>query len=68
MGVSPWPEGQKATTLAGRQVWWEDRNGERVVMPDEVVVERVASKVSNGEVVSFLSLRGCVRADKCSGF
>ncbi|OAQ62780.1 FAS1 domain-containing protein [Pochonia chlamydosporia 170] len=50
VGVSPWPEGQKATTLAGREVWWESRNGERVVMPDEVVVERVASRVSNGEV------------------
>ncbi|TWU76221.1 hypothetical protein ED733_004236 [Metarhizium rileyi] len=47
---SPWKQGEKAMTLAGREVWWEDKNGERVIMPDGVPVDRVASRVSNGEL------------------
>ncbi|KFH44470.1 FAS1 domain-containing protein -like protein [Hapsidospora chrysogenum ATCC 11550] len=45
---SPW-EG-KARTVAGREVWWEWRGDKRVIMPDEVEVEKVASQVSNGEL------------------
>ncbi|KAL7808032.1 hypothetical protein V8C26DRAFT_432549 [Trichoderma gracile] len=58
---SPWEAGVKAKTAAGREIWWEeegkkgaDADGEggkkRVVMPDGVEVERVASRVANGEV------------------
>ncbi|PTB68748.1 hypothetical protein BBK36DRAFT_1156997 [Trichoderma citrinoviride] len=48
---SPWEAGVKAKTAAGKEVWWEDRGEEkRVVMPDGVEVERVASRVANGEV------------------
>ncbi|KAG8410696.1 hypothetical protein J3459_016982 [Metarhizium acridum] len=48
---SPWKQGERAKTLAGREVWWEEKkDGERVVMPDRVAVERVASRVSNGEL------------------
>ncbi|POR35486.1 FAS1 domain-containing protein [Tolypocladium paradoxum] len=47
---SPWPQGERAKTVGGREVWWEDRDGKRVVMPDEVEVDKVASQVSNGEV------------------
>lgn len=50
---SPWPRGEKAKTLAGREIWWEEESdGQRVVMPDRVAVDRVASRVSNGELVS----------------
>ncbi|KAF9763972.1 hypothetical protein IL306_002929 [Fusarium sp. DS 682] len=48
--VSPWEKGEKRKTLGGKEVWWEVREGRRVVMPDEVEVERVASQVGNGEL------------------
>lgn len=51
---SPWGEGDKVKTLAGREVWWEEKDGERVIMPDGVVVDRVASRVENGELVSLI--------------
>lgn len=55
---SPWPQGERAKTAGGRVVWWEERDGKRVIMPDEVEVEKVASQVANGEVVSLaFSLR-----------
>ncbi|KAM4067290.1 hypothetical protein HRG_001266 [Hirsutella rhossiliensis] len=46
-----WPRGQRATSLAGRELWWDDDgSGNRFVMPDHVEVERVASRVATGEV------------------
>ncbi|QIW96205.1 hypothetical protein AMS68_001723 [Peltaster fructicola] len=48
--VSPWQEGDKVTTLAGREIWWETRDGDMIVMPDGVAVEKVAKQVGNGEV------------------
>lgn len=55
VGTSPWEAGVKAKTAAGTEVWWEakkdeDGNEQRVIMPDEVQVDRVASRVANGEV------------------
>lgn len=54
MTKSPWGQGEKVKTLAGREVWWEERDGERVILPDGIVVDRVASRVANGELVSLL--------------
>lgn len=55
VGTSPWEAGVKAKTAAGTEVWWEakkdkDGNEKRVIMPDEVQVDRVVSRVGNGEV------------------
>ncbi|OAR02851.1 hypothetical protein LLEC1_04642 [Akanthomyces lecanii] len=48
---SPWPAGTKAKTMAGREVWWEEReDGKRVVMPDKVEVDKVAIEVGNGQI------------------
>jgi hypothetical protein len=47
---SPWTEDDKAETVLGKKVWWVEKDGKKVVMPDEIEVERVASQVSNGEV------------------
>lgn len=52
VAASPWEKDEKAKTVSGREVWWTEKGGKRVVMPDEVEVDRVASKVANGEVVS----------------
>ncbi len=58
---SPWPAGTKAKTMAGsggREVWWEEReDGKRVVMPDEVEVDKVAIEVGNGQIVSIGSAK-----------
>lgn len=48
--VSPWKEGEKVKTMGGNTVWWESKKGSAVVQPGNVEVERVASKVKNGEV------------------
>ncbi|KAK4066460.1 hypothetical protein Trihar35433_6887 [Trichoderma harzianum] len=55
IGTSPWEAGAKIKTAAGTTIWWEakkDDNGDekRVIMPDGVEVDRVASRVANGEV------------------
>lgn len=47
---SPWREGEKVKTMGGRVVWWERRDGGKVVMPGEIAVEGVQEKVGNGEV------------------
>lgn len=53
VGVSPWEEGAKGETVGGRKLWWETReDGRRVIMPDGVEVDKVASRVANGELVS----------------
>ncbi|CAJ0548680.1 Ff.00g022930.m01.CDS01 [Fusarium sp. VM40] len=47
---SPWGKDEKIKTLGGKEIWWVEKEGKRVVMPDEVEVERVASQVGNGEL------------------
>lgn len=50
---SPWGEGVKVKPLGDdREVWWEEKDGKRVVMPGGIEVVQVASSVANGEVVS----------------
>ncbi|RYP61859.1 hypothetical protein DL771_009978 [Monosporascus sp. 5C6A] len=50
--VSPWPEGEKRRTLleGDRDIWWETRDGVRVIQPDGIEVASIASRVGNGEV------------------
>ena len=47
---SPWKEGEKVESLGGGKIWWERREGKSVVQPGNVEVERVESRVANGEV------------------
>ncbi|EMC95172.1 hypothetical protein BAUCODRAFT_149192 [Baudoinia panamericana UAMH 10762] len=48
--ASPWKEGEKARNMLGSEVWWENKGGMAVVQPGGVEVERVVSRVANGEV------------------
>ncbi|ERT01952.1 hypothetical protein HMPREF1624_00247 [Sporothrix schenckii ATCC 58251] len=50
--VSPWPEKQKASAMAGAgEVWWETRSdGTKVIQPGNIEVASVASTVANGQV------------------
>jgi Fasciclin domain len=48
---SPWAQGEKVQTLAGKEVWWEEKSEKkRFIMPDEVEVDDVVSRAANGEV------------------
>lgn len=47
---SPWREGEKVKTLGGREVWWEKKDGKKLIQPQSLEVLSVADKVSNGEV------------------
>ena len=54
--ASPWKEGQRVKALGDdREVWWEEKDGKRVVNPGGIEVVSVASTVANGEVVSLSS-------------
>lgn len=55
--TNPWEKGQKVKTVGGREIWWEEKDGKKVVMPDKVEVDRVANQVANGEVVSHSNSR-----------
>ncbi|EON64311.1 hypothetical protein W97_03542 [Coniosporium apollinis CBS 100218] len=47
---SPWRENQRVTTLAGNTIWFENRDGRKVIQPGNVEVTSVAETVANGEV------------------
>jgi len=63
--ASPWKEGERVKALGDdREVWWEEKDGKRVVNPGGIEVVSVASTVANGEVVSLLSSRSAL-LDRC---
>ena len=47
--ASPW-DGSKVNTMGGQEVWWEDKDGKRIIMPGNVEVSQVLGKTVNGEV------------------
>ncbi|KAI1194570.1 hypothetical protein F5X97DRAFT_310884 [Nemania serpens] len=58
--VSPWREGEKATSLldGDGEIWWEKKEGRMVLQPDGIEIQSVASKVGNGEVWIVKGVRG----------
>lgn len=53
--ASPWTEGEKVKAVGSdREVWWEEKEGKKVVQPGGIEVVSVASTVKNGEVVCYL--------------
>ncbi|KAI8624227.1 hypothetical protein F5Y19DRAFT_480870 [Xylariaceae sp. FL1651] len=57
--VSPWPEKEKTKSLldGDREIWWETNNGVKVLQPDNIEIQSVASQVGNGEVWILKSVR-----------
>ncbi|KAK6004154.1 hypothetical protein QM012_009004 [Aureobasidium pullulans] len=47
---SPWVEGQKVQTLGGDTVWWEEKDGKKLIQPGGIEVSSIPNKVANGEV------------------
>jgi len=50
--TSPWKQGEegKIRTLGGQELWWQEADGRKVIMPGNLVVEGVVGRVGNGEV------------------
>ncbi|KAM7194520.1 hypothetical protein V8F33_007230 [Rhypophila sp. PSN 637] len=49
--LSPWPKGEKVKAIGDDQkVWWEEKDGKKVIQPGNIEVVSVASSVANGEV------------------
>jgi len=48
--ISPWREGERVQSMGGGEVWWENKGGKAIVQPGNVEVDRVVSRVANGEV------------------
>ncbi|KIW41948.1 uncharacterized protein PV06_05542 [Exophiala oligosperma] len=50
--TSPWKEGHanKIKTLGGQELWWEQQDGHKVIMPGRLEVDGVVGRVGNGEI------------------
>lgn len=50
--TSPWKKGKesKIRTLGGQELWWEEMDGKKVIMPGNLVVEGIVGRVGNGEI------------------
>ncbi|KAL0257488.1 hypothetical protein SLS55_008302 [Diplodia seriata] len=47
---SPWKENHKMQSLAGNTVWYEIKNGKKMLQPGNIEVSSIADKVANGEI------------------
>lgn len=54
---SPWKEGEKIETLSKESIWWEEKNGEKYIQPENIRVVSVAGQVRNGEIWILESVR-----------
>jgi len=50
VSTKEWPEGKNMETLGGTTVWWEMKDGKRVLMPGDIEVTSVGRTVGNGAV------------------
>ncbi|KAK4116297.1 hypothetical protein N656DRAFT_774520 [Canariomyces notabilis] len=56
--ANPWPQGKKLRPIGGDQeIWWEEKDGTRMIQPGAVEVASVASTVANGEVWIIKAVR-----------
>lgn len=57
--VSPWREGKEHAikTIGGQELYWEEKDGQKVIFPGGLIVENVFSGVGNGEI---WTIRGVV--------
>ncbi|KAI0601458.1 hypothetical protein F4775DRAFT_589671 [Biscogniauxia sp. FL1348] len=57
--MSPWPENEKAKTLldGDREIWWEAKDGTKILQPDGIEIQSIASRVGNGELWILKAVR-----------
>ena len=50
--TSPWKEGEdgKVKSLGGQELWWEKKDGKKIIQPHGLEVDAVLGKVGNGEI------------------
>ncbi|KAI9757998.1 MAG: Transcriptional regulatory protein sin3 [Chaenotheca gracillima] len=48
--VSPWKENDKVKTLDGGEIWYETKDGKKIIQPGNIEVDSVANRVANGEL------------------
>ncbi|KAH6669347.1 hypothetical protein B0J14DRAFT_117399 [Halenospora varia] len=48
--ASPWKEGERLKTLTGGEIWWETKDGKKLIQPGGIEVSSIVSRVYNGEV------------------
>jgi len=49
--VNPWVEGKNAKAIGDDQtIWWEEKNGVKMIQPGDIEVVSIASTVANGQV------------------
>ncbi|KAK0735025.1 hypothetical protein B0T26DRAFT_746853 [Lasiosphaeria miniovina] len=49
--INPWPEGERVKAIGDDQdIWWEDKDGTKVIQPGNIEVVSIASTVANGQV------------------
>ncbi|KAI1761811.1 hypothetical protein GGR53DRAFT_504194 [Hypoxylon sp. FL1150] len=60
--ASPWAEGEKIKTLldGDREIWWEMKDGVKLIQPDGIEVDSIASRVGNGELWILKGVRNYV--------
>jgi len=46
---SPWAKGEKAQSLLGETLWWEEKDGKKLILPGNIEVSST-TEVANGEV------------------
>ncbi|KAL2271240.1 hypothetical protein VTJ83DRAFT_611 [Remersonia thermophila] len=47
----PWRQGDKVRPVGGdREVWWEEKDGTKVIQPDGIPIAGVVGDVGNGQV------------------
>ncbi|KAF4538349.1 hypothetical protein BFW01_g4329 [Lasiodiplodia theobromae] len=47
---SPWKENHKIQSLGGNTVWYEIKDGKKMLQPGDIEVSSIADKVANGEI------------------
>jgi len=49
--VSPWREGEKVKPVGDdREIWWEEKDGKRLIQPGAIEMVGLAGNVENGQV------------------
>ncbi|KAK8016496.1 hypothetical protein PG993_014685, partial [Apiospora rasikravindrae] len=57
--LSPWKEGEKVKSLltGDKEIWWENKDGKKVIHPEGIEVDNISGKVGNGELWTLKGVR-----------
>ncbi|PSR88489.1 FAS1 domain-containing protein [Coniella lustricola] len=56
--VHPWKEGERVKPVGGdSEIWWEEKDGTKIIQPGDIKVDSIGSSVHNGQVWLLKSVR-----------